>query len=200
MSVGDIIQVKLKGRYTEQLVMNTFYYQQIAGGTGNATGNLNVPFEDQVLLAMAALATTDMTWQSIEYVNGMNNSDYYEEFNPDSVAGSRTVATPAPSFIAMSFRSNRTGPGTRYGYKRFCGFNNEDYVDNQWVSGLDTLRATLADKLALTLTNATYQFKPCVLRGGFKLGVNPVMAFQVTSWSSSDDVTTQLTRKLGRGA
>lgn len=202
MTIGDVIQVKVSGTYLGEAWNNVFYYLQAGGGAAAAGACLNL-FEAQVMdnVVDMMLDTSDVTY--LTAVNGMNNADQYERLpNAGYSVGELDAAVlgEAPSNVAVGFRSNRNGIGTRYSYKRFAGVPLSWLSANGWDASSDTLRAAMAVALGGTLTGSGYTFQPVQVTGGFTLGTAPTYTFVLDAWSPMTRPSTQNTRVAGRGA
>lgn len=120
-------------------------------------------------------------------------------------AGTRSPGSSSdilPIFNAVGVRLNVGTRATRPGQKRFCGLNEDDQSSGSLQTAVSTAVGTLMDQMIESMTlgapAATMVLMPIVCR---KDVLGNVVAHQaITSYSLKSAVTSQVSRKLGRGA
>jgi hypothetical protein len=125
--------------------------------------------------------TLDVDFRQV--INGMDNSDFYED--QTDISGTRT-GFALPSALTPIFRSARDAPGDRYSWTRPpFGSASDLAAAGAWDSGFNTTLSAYSDDLGDTMTVASSSvFTPVQITGGFKLNTEPVVARQLTSqWS-----------------
>lgn len=204
MTIGDIYQAKFKQTIFGEELLNVFYYRQNGGAAGDGAAELAEGLQgtSSWLQEWAAMQLEDVAYDYIQVINGMNNSDQATDFTiiPDSGAIDSDGVPAAPTLLAVGFRSNRGGVGTRYSYKRLSGFPAYFLDGNGWAAGVDTLAAAVATALAAQVGSGGKTFVPVQVTGGFRLGVTPTESFPLTAWTMMGTPSTQNTRKSGRGS
>ncbi len=170
--------------------------------------------------SMKAFQTTDVSYQEVITKNLYSVTDFYTTAFAVGAHGDSSNASGAqPSFMAYPFRTNRVRTDIRRGQKRYVGIA-EANVDNFGTIAGATFTA-LAAHAALLSDNLTYDdegntltFSPCVIQ--LKKDVTdpdnpkyipwPTEAEQLAHlaqgvvWTALPAVTTQNSRKIGRGS
>lgn len=202
MTVGDVYRVVVDQQYLGQEMLNVFYYQHTAGTGTDQAANLADIFQDNMLQEMSNLQLDTVEYDSISVVNGMRNTDQFVLASPTPAGGDLDSATliNSPSDLAVGFRSNRNGMGTRYSYKRFGGVPLSYVAGNGWSSLYDSALLSMAAELGTVLTQSGNSFTPVQITGGFKFGTAPTPTFFLTSWVFDTVPSSQATRRAGRGS
>lgn len=182
MTVGDIYQLRLNLNHpSDPECINVFYYRVITQTNSISAENVADDFVTNILDAIMEPLANNITANGLTTINGMSNSDF-NETNP-SVSGGSGTGTPAPAFIAIGYRSQRNGPGSRRSYKRVVGppSNVFDTTNGRFSLDFQALIETASDIFDDTLTLAGGTLDPCQITGGFVLGVTPTFHFDLTS-------------------
>lgn len=207
MSYGDIHDVILKGYYdlNRSQVINVFHYVE--------TGAVPVSFDEAALAStfagtvvpdLLAITHNVVKYYEVEAVKrtGTENVGVSGVYTFSGATGTGLIEGDAmgpESAFAVKFP--RPSNLFRHNYKRFCGVP-ENY-QNKGVLTLpagtwDTLKARL---LAELVVNANATFAPAMVRktvGGQTLAA--VRWSIITNAVLSPNISTQNTRKVGRGA
>jgi hypothetical protein len=177
---------------------------------------------DSILALIQNFVNPSFVFQDLTIKDIHSELDFFEGQFAADTAGDNTGAT-APSFAAYSFRTNRGRGDIRRGFKRFAGVT-EDSTTGNAVTDMATQTAlqNAATAFSQTLTGATpdttLSFTPVVLgrqqynkdtgEASTTSGIYrfyPTAALQdahyyaITAWNASLVVTTQNSRKQGRG-
>lgn len=198
MAIGDIWQTRLEYTYLGEKCVNVFNWRQADGDPALTAGNVLEAFQVQCLSAIADIMDDSVVYNRILCVNMNTPSNNAEENTPTPSTGGLADKTPAPAFIAVSYRSNRAGFGTRYSYKRFAGMVLEHFDGDQWTTAAMTLFATVTPFLDAISYLGT-DLIACQVKSGWHIGIAPVHNFDCTSWTAQTNLSTQVSRKEGRG-
>lgn len=193
---NEITALKLFGTCQGEPTLNVFHYQiQGTGAPGvNFADSLITGFISVMGSSLQAALADNATFNRIEVIcyavpvifGGQTIAWQGEEDSPED--------DDSPSYLALSFRSNWNGPGSRRGYKRFGGVplghvQGNVITDAVYLGLLDDLAADMASDVV----NSGNTFKPFVVQGPKVLGVNPT-GYVITEWEFLK-LTTQNTRK-----
>lgn len=180
MAVGDIYQVRVGGGYLGISWENVWWYSVFAAGVGQNATQLATLFEDNVIDNYTAAANPLASFQFCEVINWGTPADS-ASIVPSPSSGQREEdSDPAPSFLSVSVRVPRNGPGTRYGYKRFIGAYELDFNGNSLSSSGVTAWTDTAHWVYAPLIAAGSTYYPCQVRSGSPLGVKPTLNFLYT--------------------
>lgn len=197
--VGDIIQVTMCSEIFDQDVCNVFYY-----AVGVWTGNVSITD-----FLADWLATGHASWKAVQsdelrYTGAIwnNLTDPLEQASyveAASLVGDRT-AEALPPYTAFSVVLNRTDQSTRQGYKRIGGATEDLQADGVNIVAGAT-KTAVQNFAAGSYTDASdIDLDPVIVgrlpNGSLDLSrINPV-----TGAVFQDNLTTQSSRKFGRGS
>lgn len=196
MAVDDIFQLKLKGEYQAESILNVFYYRQINADivAVNTAQQLLEGFQVNVLAPMQLVVADTFTWTEIEVV-GIRDPftyNYMDTFAlPGLVPSDSTTALAA--FFAWGFRFGRRAPGQRYGFKRIAGLVETQVSGRFPTAGALVSLNDLASAMGSGIASGGISFVPAVASRPIEYGVNPVS--YDANGCSFRNVTTQNTRK-----
>jgi len=226
---GKLYEVILKGHYASQLVINRWYYA-MTGTPASVSGSFALASAfgllpdagafpaDTLASAIAALVSNTLGFEEAVIRDMYSVTDFYTSpFNP-AVGGGQSGEASSP-FLAFSFTGSRVRSDIRRGQKRFAGVSESAIgVNGEVVSGSVTKMQLVADLMTdplsyddegntLTFTPAILGFEKTVDEDG-KVSYAPYStdtvqlthAAQGFIWSPNLFVTTQNSRKVGRGA
>jgi len=211
MAINDLYQLVLTAKYnfTEPTLVNAFYYRDIVGLTSDAAESLANEFQLDVLPKIAAVVTGSTKFTKLVVKNLYDPTDFWEELL--SVAGDRS-GEAMPPFNAWSFVSNRKRADIRPGQKRFGILSETDvstggFVESGLVTAMDDLASALGFRMQVSLFDT---WEPRVVKR-IRSGVpgeytyrlpesqGEEVSFYPDTWQYRTAVTTQNTRKHGRG-
>lgn len=176
MAFNDIYIVRDKQAFLGQELLNVYYYRMTVTGTGTPppAEQLAAAFDNFVIAPMLQLQHVTLQHQLVTVIN-LNDVLDFEERVPTAAAG-LVALEPAPSFVALSYRSSRDAPGQRYSYKRIGGIG-EDVIDGNSMEGsYVTYSNTLAGRFGLILVGSGgAQFEPVQVRKPIIYGANPAV-------------------------
>lgn len=210
MAIGtdSLIEVSMRGSILGSQIYNVFQYQVVVGVNGITAAQYGEAWWNHVKTTMRGLFPTSFSgyFQSV-LVRELNNAtgDYGEYAIPTAErAGTRSVGTadsPLPLVNALGMRLTVGTRATRPGQKRFfcLAENDQDYdsLTSGVVTAANSLGAVLVADMVLGAPAAT-----CTLRGVVtRKDVNGVVTAHqdVTGWLVNPRVTSQVSRKYGRG-
>lgn len=210
MAANDFYEVKLFGSLGGQQTLNIFWYLQTSGSDG--ADLLAASFFTNLLPLIRDCASSAWTTARTYVSNWSVPTDFIDDtYAP--LAGTRPSIYDTPQ-SAIAFYQPRKRTDMRQGRKRFSGVAGADVNNGQLAAAaLLTNLALLAEGLSDPLTtsdpaNAWQQI--IVRRVNIGTALNPkyVVPTDITSedyytadaWNFKTAVTTQNTRKFGRGA
>lgn len=205
---GTLLEVSVQGGVYSQAFLNVWQYEVTGTFSGISAGAVGHAWWDEVKANYRGLVTTPYTEAfTVVRVRELNNptGEYGEYAVPlGEQAGTRNAegAYVTAPFIAMGCRLTVGTRVTRPGQKRFWGFTEADTNGSGWSAAALSAAATLAAQMTASMTLASpalgMDLQPIVCRKDKATG--EVLAHQnVTGYLLSNLVTTQNTRKVGRG-
>ena len=222
MALGDVYQVVVNQSLQSQKVVNVFYYQQSAPFVNNSgqtnAGVLGVSFRQNVIPDWRSFAITQLTFETIEVENLFDDADTWIDvlaLNGQRAAPSGSTPEVMPSFVGLGITLDGNGKQVRDGKKRLAGIWEGDSVAGfagtglvaacqpllvRFAQGRDYGSPTLAEGFRPVIVSRVAE----VINGQRKYRLPRTQAelvFKtVTEAALSLILTTQNTRKLGRGA
>lgn len=201
MALNDIYKVDLlsEWQYDDTIAMRTTFFYQCLSSVATAANRAAEALEEDVLPEIVALAPTHVAFLRIDAVCLVTPTDYHSiDLTP--LAGTRTidpVSDPAASFLCVQFVSNRAGPGTRNGRKRFSFLYEADIDGNSidFAASSEANANDLATVMGQTMAFGSIIFAPVVVKHPVELGLQPEVRFVINEYNLSGKVSTQNTRK-----
>jgi hypothetical protein len=206
--VGNIAQITVSGKTFEQTWSNVYTYQSIIWPGLVTAEQAAEAYWNQVKAAYRALFPVGWAeaFSTVTVVDISDPSGDYAVYGIPSAerAGTRSNPSgdPAPPFLSIGVRLNVPSRVTRPGQKRYAGMYEVDMQGDTATSGYITLienaaAATIAG-MVLGAPAATVSLNPVVVKRDPATG--GVLTYQsVTSTTVNTRITTQNTRKIGRG-
>lgn len=210
MAVGDIYYISLFGTINSQQTLNQFWFRQESGVAG--AEELALEFRNSILTAWRGVVSSVWNTSSLKCYNWDDPLDFIEDtYAP--LAGLLSGNCQAP-YIAFGLFQPRKRTDMRQGSKRIAGvFTNAAFngviTDGAVLSGMATLCAAMSDPVVSTDPAGSWQ-QIIVRRVNTGTPTNPVYEvpspitvndyYTADSWQFKLQVTTQNTRKIGRGA
>jgi len=199
MASGDVYKLDLRGLWAATIPWQSRFTYQLVNAVSGVAERCFEGFEEDVLPELIACAPTAVTFEQIDVVCVRTPTDFYSEAL-GSEPGTRItdpVSQLAPSFLAVQYRSNRAGPGTRHGRKRFPFLYEADFSGNDLASGVesDPDFLAVATVLGQAISFASISFTPVICHGALVLGVVPTVSFPVESYGLRTRISTQNSRK-----
>ena len=200
---NDIIVIRDFQTLFQQQILNV-YTLRVVSFSGNPGYDLLLEgFEERVVNLVRSLQCPDLVHTRLEVDNLTNGLEFASlDIN---APGTNTCANPSPPFVSVGIRLARATKLTRNGYKRYAGIDESNYTDGVLTSASQNAwQANVADVLATGIgpssSSAQFVFESVIVgrvpvTGAYDLNrVN-----EVTSAVVQPNVTTQNTRKFGRG-
>ena len=207
IGVSSIIQAKLFQRQGSQQVLNVQHYFITAMETlADDLSDYAQPMFNHWCTNLKPVQNVSLTWERCELyeVNGLDFG-IYTPFQP--IPG-EIGGEPLPAFVTVKVQQVRQTRTTRHGWKRFSGLSETDTAGDQLLAAkLTNWTGAIGNVLTplLTLTSAEFPgtrnitLQPIIWGGNdpaYPQGRYSTIAGNVVS----STVTTQNTRKRGRGA
>jgi len=199
MAVGDLYRVTLFQNLSGQDIQNVFYYRQTVLGTGVPAVALVNAFQSVVLAELANTQANELNYNRVLGQNLFTETDNAEDESPTPTQGALELPA-APTFIAGSMRSNRSDLSKRYSWKRFAGWPVSRILNDGWTAEQLAAADLLEIDMAATLANSANVFIPVSVGIDIVAGIpTPVERYVITQWTTINQVTSQSSRKIGRG-
>ena len=209
ITTGSLIEIALDMNVLGNQNMNVYQYEAGTIPPSILAVHIAEAWWNHVKVAYRALATSAFStpFQSIRIRELNNNAGDYAEYDIPTAEKSGTRASPSeptamPPFSAAGVRLVVGTRLTRPGQKRLPflteGDNSVGLLGSAYTALTVTLMNILVANMTLGAPAATAVLKPVVTRKdaqGFVTAYQPVTGFLVNA-----DVTTQNTRKFGRGS
>lgn len=209
IQLGALLEISLSGEVFSNMVANVWQYE--------VTNTMVSITAEQVAEAWWNHVKTNYRAVPTSTYTGIFRKVLVRELNAPTGAygtygiplaertGTRSPGSSSdilPLFNAVGVRLNVGSRATRPGQKRFAGLNEDDQTSGGLttavVSAVNTLMTQMIASMTLGAPAATMVLKPVVVR---KDVTGTVVAHQaITSFSVNTNVTSQVSRKLGRGA
>lgn len=209
ITTGSRISVALKMILGGQVAYNIWDYNVLEIVGTPTAGHYGEGWWNHVKATYRALqlSSSGATFQSVRVTELGSSTGEYGEFAipAGEQAGTRTAPTDAdsmPTFTAVGVRLAVGTRVTRPGQKRFGFLTQNDVLGNDLQTGFNTLLVALMNVMVVNMTlgapAAGVVLVPQVV------GLNPdgsVRASQlVTGYAINQKVTSQVSRKFGRGS
>lgn len=208
IGAGSLIEIISGGVIQGQNWMNVFTYV-VDGEIGSPTAaNYGEAWWNHVKTTYRALITSAHT-TAFQYVKVREMDELTGEYGEYAVptgeqagTGPTSSTTYLPLFNAAAIRLTVGTRVTRPGQKRIPGQRGEDISSIQWVSSyitkLDAFGAVIAASASLGAPAAGTQIDPVVVKRDPSTGL-PITYQAVTGWLTNPYVSSQVSRKFGKG-
>jgi hypothetical protein len=208
IGVGVPLRIAIRGRIEGQAFQNVgwWYTDGAAFLTATATGVGEAFWNDIKTVWRAAMRqSTALVTESILVSEPGPTGAFGEYAIPVAEReGTRSAASGAflPSFNAAGIRLVVATRTTRPGQKRIVGGLEEDQSGGGWLPGylalLNALAPKFAEPIILGAPVATGVLIPYIVRTNAD-GSAVLASQEVTGWVTNTNVTSQVSRKIGRG-
>jgi len=208
IAVGDIAQFSVTGGISGQTWTNVYTYKVVVW-PGSVTGEQAAEaFWDHIKTVYRALLPVGWAsaFSTITVRDLSNDTGDYAVYGIPTAERAGTRSNPSgqmlPPFLAVGVRLNVASRVTRPGQKRFAGMYevdcDGDTVNSTFAGLVEDIMDVMTGAIVLGAPAATVALDPIVVKR------NPVdgsiLADQyVTSYTVNQYVTSQNTRKIGRG-
>lgn len=215
MALNDLFVVTLTMGVDGGLMKLPFSYRSANASLLASSVDLREAFFDDVIPLIAGVVVSLTQFSRIDTLNLFDPADFDEYIYPSPAFGTRTGQS-LPFFNAAAFKSQKPEAGQRPARKRF-GYLSESDVQGQGlqdVSGYFAALDALAAQLGTNLTRLTgTEYEPQIIKrikyttpsgkDAYRFPNSPEEAedgyFPAINWTWSNIVTSQITRKFGRG-
>lgn len=217
MANNELYQVTLTSSFQGQTFNNVFYYLQQSAAPTDDTAALDLANQfvldviDDAAFLTSAVFHTSCVWSNVRVINVYDDLDF-ADVPLTGFTGASSI-TPLPPYAAISFRTSWLGPAIHRGQKRFGGITEDVNTNGTVTSTFLTLCANFANVLGNTITDNTGLWNPVVVKRtkyitsegteAYRLPLNEADAFgkifPAQTWSLNTNLSTQNTRKFGRG-
>lgn len=221
MALGDVWQLVLVHDYLNQQCRSVWHFLQGFTGDGvPAANNLAEAFLDTLMPAVGqglrgSFIMNTVFYRSLEITNLFNPGVFVDYTQGLPQQGGAGAAEGMPPFVAYNIRSSRERRDIRRGFKRLVGVP-ETYGQNGAVqsSVVDLVKTQIADKLSGAWTDSATPEQEWYLvvvkrieyltdegKRAYRLPNAPEEAeyFRPAEWEIRPVLTTQNSRKIGRG-
>jgi len=208
IAVGDIAQFSVTGDIMNQTWTNVYTYKVVVW-PGSVTGEqAGEAFWDHIKTVYRALLPVGWAsaFTSVTVRDLSNTAGDYAVYGIPTAERAGTRANPSgnilPPFLAVGVRLNVASRVTRPGQKRFAGMyevdSDGDTVNATFASLVEDIMDVMVGPIVLGAPAATVSLDSIVVKRSPVDG--SVLADQyVTSYTVNNQITSQNTRKIGRG-
>lgn len=208
VTVGHLYEVSLKAINQGVNVYNVFQYEALVGDVTSDGADISESWWNHVKGVWRALVVggAGMQFLSVTARDLTDPTGLYGSFAVPSGERQGTRAAPpqaelTPSFAAVGVRLTVGTRTTRPGQKRLAGLAEEDLFGQAVHSGILSLvnawAAVVTEDMILGAPSALVTLRPVVVRRD--VTGTPVAHQPVTGYLVNPFVTTQVSRKVGRG-
>lgn len=212
MATNDIVSIVATWQFASNVIQNQFIYK-LNGGSATAVFLVGQFIEDIIPL-MQPLITEEQDLVQVVGIN-VNNPLDFTSVAPPSISGTATGES-APSMNAIRFFNPTENRSIRQGRKQIgvtaLSFFEGSFVNytGAFATAIDALRTGLGN--SLLAASGGHTASPIIVKrtktlspsGKPVYSLPPVATsenyFIADSWALDDLISTQNTRKLGRGA
>jgi hypothetical protein len=205
---GSIAEFTVSGGTFSQVWSNVYTYEVIVWPSGVTAEQAAEAYWDHIKATYRALLPVGWAsaFQTITCKDLTNPTGDYAVYGIPSAERAGTRSNPSghamPPFLAVGARLNVGSRVTRPGQKRFTGLyevdSNGDTVDSGFKATVEAILAVVVGGVVLGAPAATVSLDPVVVKRDPVDG--SVLAHQlVTSYTVNELLTSQNTRKIGRG-
>jgi len=199
LAVGDVYEILLGGHLFGQECLNVFHYMKNTGTGEPSLETFLSVFKPEVVEEVAAMVSNQFTWDRLRIKDVNINGGEREELGPFQTGG-LTSAEDLPPFCAWSFLMQRFNRLTFHGHKRFAGVPEALQDDGIPVSTAVTLAVDVSAALSATLTIGSHTYSPCIYSRYFQGELRPTPVVNPIVDAVFKGISTQNTRKFGRGS
>jgi hypothetical protein len=201
MAQGDVYYLVHNQTWYGQQVINKYWYRQTTSA-GDAQGLTQAWIED-IYPLVKAIQTVDVVHLTVAAYAYDNLTDF---FNASLLSETGALTgDPGRPYEAYAFRLTRTTRETRHGQKRYAGVSDDLVTQGvpiaAQITRLAALQAVLDDTITAGASLGSYE--PVIVRIDRNTAsptYGQILAVNLVSGSNFVRVSTQNSRKIGRGA
>jgi len=213
MAVNDVYSIKMRSGFAGSNGLQMFTYKVLSETTGATAPLVAAEFRADVVPAILDILQEDQPVYNVRTVNLFDDVDW-EDYNYGTTPLGTRAGQALPSINVAGFESAKPSSSQDPARKRFGALSESDVQGNglQDVSGYFAALNALAAQLGANLTDTAGNiYQPVVVKrikyttpGGkeaYRLpeGQFESVTFGAINWSWDNVVTSQVTRKPGRG-
>src|SRR5215813_4429139 len=199
MAVGDIYKIEAFGVMDGVQIINSYHYVR-DGSSGVPTfATIAEDFRSKVIDKVRAITVNQMVWNNLVLTDvDPTGAGFDDVFG--SPEGGNVTDEALPPYSCWSFLLARTNRTTFNGHKRFAGVPETWQADGVISAGHTTAIGNLATALGQSITDGTLVYKPCILSTILNGVPRTTPLVNLVSGVQFKGITTQNTRKYGRGS
>lgn len=221
MIAGDIFELQLVGAIDGQTTRNTFHFRMEDAVSFDASvdpalfpdlmDSIANLFADDLVTAFNAPLSSAFAWVGYQAFNLFSLEEFAKGAFSPVKAGTGTGTAMAP-FVCYAFAQGTKRRDMRGGAKRFAGVREESVgsagvIDPTQLTSLNNVATELGETRANTNLGVwTIQYRPVIvkrtgspLNGGLPTTQTDAVWYYADNWEVKPIVSTQNTRKRGRG-
>lgn len=209
IGIGVPLKISIRGRFQNQLFQNVQWYVTDGAAflTADAVGVGEAYWNDIKTVWRAAMQTNSLLVTESILVSEEGPTGAFGEYAipTGERQGTRSSGSGGflPSFNAAAVRLTVATRTTRPGQKRFVGVTEGDNADGvlwaDYVTLINDLAVKFSEPIVLGAPVATGVLTPIVAR--LSADGSEVLAYQeVTGFVTNGNVSSQVSRKIGRGS
>lgn len=149
-TVGDVLQVTLKGSYLGTVFYNVSFYRVENVPTEGVLEGLATEFDQVVLAAYKQFAHPAVNFGSL-IVRNLFSDEEYTRTALNNSQGSRNAGEALPAFVGATVLLRRANRSVRAGRKHLVGGTEPDIVSGYWTGVALTLLQPVANAFAADL-------------------------------------------------
>lgn len=202
IALGDLLQIVDVQSYLGEQILNVYYYRWFSAPVLDNTAYepLIDDFKNEVIMYVRPVQNTALIHERVILKNLSNGIDFAEV--EIDVAGA--IATPIgerlPSYMALGYQLVRDSLVTRSGSKRFAGLSDSQVQENSYAGNTEDAEA-VEEALSRNLTVGLIEVAaPIIPKRPIPVPAGSAYVYSSIVDSIFKGVTTQNTRKAGRGA
>lgn len=207
-ATNDLYQLTDHQRLEGQEVINTYFYRLASATAGNSAEQLVSSWIDQILPGILDIQNNGLLHYAVSAKNLYNESEAWTELVSEE--GAYGAGDTLPSFNAVGFRLVGDNAAVHDGQKRYAAVpeaaqDDSVITDTTYLDWLATVAGLLV--AGLTVGLAPDVFVPIVVGrlldgGSYRLPTNSgeAVVSNIIDALFNIDVTSQTSRKIGRGA
>lgn len=219
MAVGDVYEVIDVQTLYSQEVLNVYFYHQIllvplTGGALNTSSVLADEWQSQVLPKVTAIQAGGLTHQGIRVRNLFDETDSFEKLI--NVAGGFSDNSADTAFDAYGLQMQPQSRAVKVGHKRIGGVSDQKVVggivnDTTALANGQALATQLASNITIGAIILQDAWEPTIVKR-VRSGTKPNYKYRLPTAAGEAVfskvigalfdvlITTQVSRKIGRGA
>lgn len=204
INAGQVFELAIRGVFYGQRVQNVFHYRNVGGAADLAASGMCEAWWNDIKAAWRGFMKTEANLIYTEVVSiAVNGSGHYGSYlipTGEQQGTSVRAGEFLPTFNAANITFNPALRLVRPGSKRIAGVLESDQVNGVLTAGAQALLGAIATQVVNGFVDAATPSSWEFVIYGPANASRPVPVSQlVTGHSVSPNVTSQLSRKLGRG-